>query len=407
MLLKIPALTLLFSAVLFSQSSSIPAASGGGGSGAPTDAQYLTLTTNGTLSAERVLTPGTGLSGSDAGAGLAYTLSTDTAVLLSRATAQAGTTLYCRSTTGNDTYTCSLTPTLTAYTRGGCVVLDGDTANTGTATLNVNSLGAKSILNRAGSALADGDITANKPITLCYDGTQYIIQGDGGGGGGGIADPGSNGILARTSLNTTAARTITVTANRGLSVTNGSGASGNPEITQDPISGPWMPFGGFNNLLINASTLGAANRVKYAAVTLETPRTFSRVGTYTGSAHSGSLAIAIYDSSCNLVAQSDTLTGASTNTGYFMNISATLAPGKYFIAYTGDNTSAQMYYGQSYPAYTQGIANASPNNTSSTYQAFYGSNNSTGTSTLTFPSSCGTRTALATALPEIPVLYFE
>ena len=100
---------------------------------------------------------------------------------------QAGTTNYLRSTTGNDTYTGNLTPALTAYTRGGCIVLDADTANTGAATVNVDSLGAKSILNRAGSALANGDITANKPITICYDGTQFIIQGDGGAGAGEVS----------------------------------------------------------------------------------------------------------------------------------------------------------------------------------------------------------------------------
>jgi hypothetical protein len=109
-------------------------------------------------------------------------LNTALSAKLATATDQAGTPKYCRSTTGNDTYVCTLTPTLTAYTRGGCITLDGDTANTGTATVNVDSLGAKSILNRAGSALANADITANKPISLCYDGTQFIIQGDGGGG---------------------------------------------------------------------------------------------------------------------------------------------------------------------------------------------------------------------------------
>lgn len=128
----------------------------------------------------------TGLGGSlTAGSGITIagsTVSADTAVMLSRATAQAGTSNYCRSTTGNDTYTCALTPTLTAYTTGGCLVLNPDTANTLTATINVDTLGAKSILNRAGAALATGDITANKPISICYDGTQYIIQGDGGGG---------------------------------------------------------------------------------------------------------------------------------------------------------------------------------------------------------------------------------
>lgn len=112
------------------------------------------------------------------------------APVLRKDTFQAGTPTYCRSTTGNDTYTCTLTPTLTAYTTGGCIVLNADTANTGTATVNVDTLGAKSILKQDGSALSDGDIGANKPKLICYDGTQYLIQGDGGGGGG---SPGGSG----------------------------------------------------------------------------------------------------------------------------------------------------------------------------------------------------------------------
>ena len=48
-------------------------------------------------------------------------------------------------------------------------------------------------------------------------------------GGGGISDPGGNGILARTALNTTTARTITGTSNK-IAITNGDGVSGNPTI---------------------------------------------------------------------------------------------------------------------------------------------------------------------------------
>ena len=148
----------------------------------------------------------------------------DTAVYLTRATDQDGTDKYCRSTSGNDTYVCGLTPALTAYTTGSCLVLNPDTANTTTATVNVDSLGAKSILNRAAGALSTGDITANAPISICYDGTQYIIQGDGASTG--LADPGGNGFLDRTALNTTAARTLTGTTNQ-ISITNGGGG-GNP-----------------------------------------------------------------------------------------------------------------------------------------------------------------------------------
>jgi hypothetical protein len=46
-------------------------------SGAPVDPQYLTLATNATLTNERVLTPGAGITGSDGGAGGAYTLTVD------------------------------------------------------------------------------------------------------------------------------------------------------------------------------------------------------------------------------------------------------------------------------------------------------------------------------------------
>ncbi len=49
-------------------------ASGGGGSGAPTSSQYVTLATDGTLSNERVLTAGTGISVTDAGAGSTVTV---------------------------------------------------------------------------------------------------------------------------------------------------------------------------------------------------------------------------------------------------------------------------------------------------------------------------------------------
>jgi len=57
-----------------SGSVSLEEQGGGGGGGAPTDAQYLTLATHATLTAERVFTPGNLLSAVDGGAGAAYTL---------------------------------------------------------------------------------------------------------------------------------------------------------------------------------------------------------------------------------------------------------------------------------------------------------------------------------------------
>lgn len=54
-----------------------PSAAGG----APVDAQYLVLSADSTLTVERVFTPGTALSAVDAGAGNAYTLNVNVAVL--------------------------------------------------------------------------------------------------------------------------------------------------------------------------------------------------------------------------------------------------------------------------------------------------------------------------------------
>lgn len=146
---------LLTAAAAFAQYP-IPGASGGGGGGGGCVA-------------------GTGITC------VGSTISVDTAVIESRATAQSGASTYCRSTTGSATMTCALTPTLTAYTTGSCLSLNADFANVTTATLDVDALGVKSVLNRSGAALAAGDIPLNKPVGICYDGTQWIVHGSGSG----------------------------------------------------------------------------------------------------------------------------------------------------------------------------------------------------------------------------------
>jgi len=87
-----------------------------------------------------------------------------------------GTVAYAASSAGSDTYVITLSPVPTAYTTGMRIVFKADVANTGAATLNVNSLGAKSILHIDGTALVDGDIAANSLNTVVYDGTQFLLQ---------------------------------------------------------------------------------------------------------------------------------------------------------------------------------------------------------------------------------------
>jgi hypothetical protein len=61
-------------------------------------------------------------------------------------------------------------------------------ANTGAATLNLNSVGAVSIKKNVVTALAVGDIVAGGIYDIVYDGTNYQIIGSNGTGGGGGED---------------------------------------------------------------------------------------------------------------------------------------------------------------------------------------------------------------------------
>jgi hypothetical protein len=77
---------------------------------------------------------------------------------------------------GDDAY--AITPTIApgSYTAGQQYTFTVTTANTGAATLNVNSLGAQTIVRRDGStALSDGDIPANNVIQVVYDGTNFRL----------------------------------------------------------------------------------------------------------------------------------------------------------------------------------------------------------------------------------------
>lgn len=76
---------------------------------------------------------------------------------------------------GTDAYAITLTTAPTAYVAGQVYNFKANTANTGAATLNVNSLGAKTIVDASGSTLADGAIAAGQVVSVIYDGTNLRI----------------------------------------------------------------------------------------------------------------------------------------------------------------------------------------------------------------------------------------
>jgi len=93
-----------------------------------------------------------------------------------------GTSNYCADAGSNDTYACSLSPALIAYNTGWCGKFKANTVNTTAATINFNSLGAKTIKKPTSTTFADldsNDIRAGQVVEVCYDGTNMILQGTG------------------------------------------------------------------------------------------------------------------------------------------------------------------------------------------------------------------------------------
>ncbi len=96
--------------------------------------------------------------------------------------------VFVADTASDDDYLIAPSPAIAAYATGQMFHFTAQTVNTGAATLNVNSKGAKAILKEHDVALANGDIEAGQIVTVIYDGTQFQMQsllGNAPGGGGG------------------------------------------------------------------------------------------------------------------------------------------------------------------------------------------------------------------------------
>lgn len=96
--------------------------------------------------------------------------------LMSQTGFQKNAEIYAASTTGNDTYVVTLSPVPTSLVNGMMIMFKPDTANTGAATLNVNSLGALSIVTGLNTALVTGDILANQVCVVVYNSTSTVWQ---------------------------------------------------------------------------------------------------------------------------------------------------------------------------------------------------------------------------------------
>jgi hypothetical protein len=137
---------------------------------------------------------------------------------------QKSAELYAADAGANDTYAITLSPAPAAYTTGMTVRFKANTANTGAATLNVNSLGAKTIKRKASTDLNDNDIAAGQIVTVVYDGTNFIMQSA-------PNTPGGYEIVNATGTGPSTiggSVTVTVTCSAGKKVIGGGGTVATP-----------------------------------------------------------------------------------------------------------------------------------------------------------------------------------
>lgn len=167
----------------------------------------------------------------------------------------------------------------TSYTAGLLIQFRIANANTGASTLNVNSLGAKSIVNTNGSALVAGQLPANGIAIVQYDGTNFQLLNDPSagqvlptplpvsqGGTGNTAVPTNGQLLIG---NGTGYTLSTLTAGAGMAISNGAGS-----ITLTSAGGAGLP----TLSIVTGTSQAAATGFHYAltnaaASTLTLPAT--------------------------------------------------------------------------------------------------------------------------------------
>lgn len=90
---------------------------------------------------------------------------------------QDGTLTYLTSVAGADTITATAALSMSAYSAGQQFSFISAGANTGAVTLNINSIGAKSVTKHGATALAVNEIISGAVVVVEYDGTRFQLVG--------------------------------------------------------------------------------------------------------------------------------------------------------------------------------------------------------------------------------------
>lgn len=89
---------------------------------------------------------------------------------------QNGSLIWGGTASGTNTITFNITPTPAAYATGQRFAFIIANTNSGAVTVNISSLGAKSLTKYGTSALVSGDIVAGQICVIQYDGTEFQLS---------------------------------------------------------------------------------------------------------------------------------------------------------------------------------------------------------------------------------------
>lgn len=168
---------------------------------------------------------------------------------------------YAAATGSANAYAVTLIPAPSAYAEGFAVAIKIPVDNTGPSTINVNGLGAIPIKKPNGNDVSAGNLKAGSIYTLRYNGTNFILQGEGGGG---TAQPGDV-LSGKTFTNDAGEQTGTMPNNGAVTITpgtsnitipagyhNGSGyVAGDPDLIPANIKSGVSIFGVVGSLVLN------------------------------------------------------------------------------------------------------------------------------------------------------------
>lgn len=148
---------------------------------------------------------------------------------------------YGTTTNSGTAYSVTLSPAPTALVGGLRVTVMINVTNSGPITINVNGLGARNVYKSNGNSLTANSLRANSVYSLVYNGTAFILQGEGGEYGTAVAGD----VLAGKTIGTEDGLVTGTIVNRGAggTVTPGTTAQTklagyySSDITISPVSG--------------------------------------------------------------------------------------------------------------------------------------------------------------------------